>query len=260
MEALIMLRLFGTLLICFAIFLPLGSSTAFAWESPQQYGVEVRGGFGQYDMGDVTSGIESLQKNMMKKGISTTLSEKDKGPLAGFSFLYRPTKHTMWEVGFNALLDVENKSDQKFGTDTTSGQILMHANEFFLKGTVVATVTDYLHVDFGGGVSYYNAEIQLQDRLSPSYVYDAVGRAFGLIGGIDAELLVNKRVGVFVMGGGRIANANHFSYWDAQTNQRLYLTVVNGTRPIEVNLSGAYATAGLRFYFDKVTKPVDFTR
>ncbi len=257
-----MLRLFGTVLICSIAVLLLGSSSAFAWDSPQKYGVEIRGGFGKYDMGDVKPGIESLNSAIRKKygANASTLNEKDNGPMGGFSFLYRPSKHTMWEVGFNALMDVENKAEQRSGTDTTSGQILTHANEFFVKGNVVATITDYLHLDFGGGVSYYNAELQVQDRLNSNYVYDAVGRAFGLVGGVNAELLVTKHMGVVLGGGGRIANANNFSYWDASTNQRKYLKVVGGSRPIEVNLSGAYGQAGLRFYFDPVTKPVDFTR
>jgi len=29
---------------------------------------------------------------------------------------------------------------------------------------------------------------------------------------------------------------------------------------MEVNLSGVYGLLGLRFYFDKVTKPVDYSR
>ncbi|HEY3294200.1 MAG TPA: hypothetical protein VGL38_02050 [bacterium] len=255
-----MLRLFGTVLICFIVVLLVGSSTAFAWDSPQKYGVEVRGGFGKYDMGDVTPGIESLRNDMKKHSIATTLSEKDQGPMGGFSLLFRPSKHAMWEIGFNALLDVENKAEQQFGTDTTSAQMLMHANEFFVKGNAVATITDYFHVDFGAGLSYYNAELQVQDRLNSSFVYDAVGRAFGLIGGVNAELLVTKRVGVILGGGGRIANTSNFTYWDPVTRQRTYLKVIGGSRPIEVNLSGAYANAGLRFYFDPVTKPVDFTR
>lgn len=257
-----MLRLFGTVLICFIVILLVGSSTALAWDSPQRYGVEIRGGFGKYDMGDVTPGIESLDNAIKKKygANATTLSEKDQGPMGGFSLLFRPSKHAMWEAGFNAIMDVENKASQRIGTDTTSGQFLMHANEFFVKGNVVATITDYFHVDLGGGVSYYNAELQLQDRLGGTYVYDAVGRAFGLIGGVNAELLVTKRVGVVLEGGGRLANANNFTYWDPATDQRKSLRVVGGSRPIEVNLSGYFASAGLRFYFDPVTKPVDFTR
>jgi hypothetical protein len=73
-------------------------------------------------------------------------------------------------------------------------------------------------------------------------------------------LLVTKRVGLILGGGGRVANTNNFSYWDPATGPRKVLKVVGGSRPIEVNLSGAYGQAGLRFYFDPVTKPVDFTR
>jgi hypothetical protein len=251
-------RLFGTILICVAVAVALGSSAALAYDSPQQYGVELRGGFGMYDMGDVTPGIETLQANLNANRIANTLNEADNGPAAGLSFLYRPSRHTMWEAGFNAILDVENKVNTN--PDTASGQILMHANEFFLKGNVVATLTDRVHLDFGAGVSYYNTELQLQDNYRGQYYYDAVGRGFGLIGTAGVEFLLTKRVGLIAQGGGRIVNTSHFTYYDDATALRTVLNVPGGTRPMEVNLSGAYANLGLRIYFDKVTKPVDFTR
>jgi hypothetical protein len=250
-------RFLGTVIICCALALALGSSTALAYDSPQKYGVEVRGGFGQYDMGDVTPGIENLQRNLTVNHIPSSLSEKDTGPLGGFSLLFRPSKHAMWEIGFNALTDVENKVTSI--PDTSSGQILMHANEFFVKGTLVATVTDRVHLDFGAGLSYYNAELQIQDNYGRRYNYDAVGRAFGLIGTIGMEYLVSNRVGLILQGGGRLANTSNFSY-ESSTGVRSGLGVINGTRGMEVNLSGAFGAAGLRFYFDKVTQPVDFTR
>lgn len=251
-------RLFGTILICVAVAVALGSSAALAYDSPQQYGLEVRGGFGMYDMGDVTSGIETLQANLNANRVPNSLTTADNGPAAGISFLYRPARHTMWEVGFNALLDVDNTVDTT--PDTASGQILMHANEFFLKGNVVATLTDRLHLDFGAGVSYYNTELQVQDNYRGRYTYDAVGRGFGLLGTAGLEFMVTNRVGVLLQGGGRIVNTSHFTYFDNDTQLRTVLDVPEGTRPMEVNLSGAYANLGLRIYFDKVTKPVDFTR
>jgi hypothetical protein len=253
-----MLRHIGTILICFGMLVLLGSSSAFAG-SPQQYGIEVRGGFGQYNMGDVTPGIESIQAAMMAKGITTSLDEKDTGPAGGFSLMFRPTRHSMWEVGFNALFDVNNKSMSI--PDTATGQILMHANEFFVKGSVIATVTDKLQLDFGAGLSYYNAELQIQDQATPAYFYDADGRAFGLIGTVGVEYLLTQRVGLTLQGGGRIANTTHFSYINSSLRVREGLEILpNGGRPFEVNLSGLFGQAGLRFYFDPVTKPVDFTR
>jgi hypothetical protein len=253
-----MLRHIGTILICFGMLVLLGSSSAFAG-SPQQYGIEVRGGFGQYNMGDVTPGIKSIHAAMVAKGMTASLELKDSGPAGGFSLVYRPTRHSMWEVGYNALFDVNNKSNST--PDTASGQILMHANEFFVKGTLVATVTDLLHVDMGLGLAYYNAELQIQDQATPAYYYDADGRAFGLVGTVGVEYLLTKRIGVILQGGGRIANTTHFTYINTSLRAREGLEILpNGGRPFEVNLSGAYGQAGLRFYFDPVTKPVDFTR
>jgi len=251
-------RPFGTILICVALAVALGSSAAFAYDSPQQYGVELRGGFGMYDMGDVTPGIQTLQSDITARRIANSLTEADAGPAAGISFLYRPSRHAMWEIGYNAILDVENSVDTT--PDTSSAQILMHSNEFFLKGNLVATVTDRFHVDFGAGVSYYNTELQIQDNNRGRYWYDAVGRGFGLIGGVGLEYLLTQRVGLVAQGGGRIANTSHFTYYDNATRQRTVLPVVNGTRPMEVNMSGAFGQLGLRIYFDKVTKPIDFTR
>jgi hypothetical protein len=250
-------RYIGTVLVCCAIVFTLGSSPAFAYESPQQYGIEVRGGFGQYDMGDVTTGIESMQHMLANNSISSTLSKSNQGPAGGFSLLYRPSKHTLWEVGFNALTNISNKVDAQ--PDSFSGEILMHANEFFVKGDVVATLTNRLHLDFGGGIAYYVSELQIQDNYTRRYNYDADGRAFGLIGTVGLEFLATKHLGIILQGGGRLANTANFSY-ESTPGVRSGVSVLNGTRPIEVNLSGAYGTAGLRVYFDKVTKPVDFTR
>jgi hypothetical protein len=257
MEALIMHRLFGTGLILLAlVFVAMGSNTALASDSPQKYGVEVRGGFGMYDMGDVKPGIESYQGTLRAAHIPSTLNEKDNGPAAGFSFLYRASRHTMWEVGYNALMDVNNKLD---APDSASAQILMHSSEFFFKGHIVATLTNRIQASIGGGISYYNAELQVQNNHTRAYYFDADGRAFGLVGSVGLECLLTKRLGLSLQGGGRVANATHFSYRD-QTDMRTELSAVGGGRPMEVNLSGAYATLGLRFYFDPVTGTMDFTR
>jgi hypothetical protein len=285
MEALTMHRLIGTVLICIAlVFVAMGSNSAFAQQapdrwgtpttsttqkpaetqaaavstSPQKYGIEVRGGFGQYDMGDVTPGIQQMATNLWDKGIIGVTETKDVGPAAGFSLLFRPTRHAMWEVGYNALMDVENKVTTI--PDTASGQILMHASEFFVKGNLVATLTDRVNLNFGAGISYNVAELQIQDNLKGEYFYDADGRAFGLVGSLGIEFLVTNRIGLNLQGGGRLANTTWFSYIDKTTGNRATLSAIGGGRPMEVNLSGAYANLGLRFYFDPVTKPVDFSR
>lgn len=253
-----MYRFSGTSIVCLLLLVAWGSIPAQAQDSPQKYGIELRGGFGMYEMGDVTSGIESIQRAVRSNStpISNSLSTSDNGPLGGFSFLYRPTAHTMWEVGYNAILDVENTVDTS--PDTASGQILMHANEFFLKGNVVATLSQRIHADFGAGVSYYNAELQVQDNLRRRYYYDAVGRSWGLIGTVGLEFLLSNRVGLLLQGGGRFANVTHFSYETSGTRQQL--SVIDGTRPMEVNLTGGFGVLGLRIYFDRVTRPVDYTR
>jgi hypothetical protein len=257
MEALIMHRLFGTGLMFLAlVIVAMGSNTAFASDSPQKYGVEIRGGFDMYDMGDVKPGIESYQSTLKAAHIPNSLTEKDNGPAAGISFLFRPSRHTMWEVGYNALMDVENKLD---APDSASAQILMHANEFYLKGHLIATITDRIQASFGGGISYYNAELQIQNNHTRVFNYDADGRAFGLVGSVGLEFLLTNRLGLNLQGGGRVANATHFSYRD-QTDSRTELSAVGGGRPMEVNLSGAFVTLGLRFYFDPVTGTMDFTR
>jgi hypothetical protein len=279
MEALTMHRLSGTVLICIAlVFVAMGSNSAFAqttpdrWttksapeapaatysETPQKYGVELRGGFGIYDMGDVIPGIDKMTLDRWNDGMIAIPTTKDNGPSGGFSFMFRPTKHSMWEVGFNALMDVENKVNTV--PDTASGQILMHANEFFVKGNVIATITDRLQASFGAGISYNVAELQIQDNLNRLYYYDADGRAFGLVGSVGIEFLLTKRLGLNLQGGGRLANTTWFSYIRSDTGTRDMLPAIGGGRPMEVNLSGAYANLGLRFYFDPVTKAVDFTR
>ena len=42
-------RFFGILLVCMLV-IAAGSNSAFAYDGPHKYGVELRGGFGQYDM------------------------------------------------------------------------------------------------------------------------------------------------------------------------------------------------------------------
>ena len=250
-------RLIGTIGVCAALILVLGSGTALAFDSPQKYGVEVRGGFGVYDMGDITPGIETMQSNLNRVQIPNTLNSSDAGPAAGMSFLYRPSKHTMWEVGYNALLEVENTVDTT--PDTASGEILMHGSEIFVKGIVVATPADFLHVNLGAGLGYYGANLQIQDRYGRRFNYDAKGRAFGLIGSAGIELLPTPRLGIILSGGARVANTKHFSYESTPASQS-NLTAIGSTRTMEVNLSGFYGSLGLRFYFDKVTKPIDFKR
>lgn len=229
-------------------------STASADESKQRYGVELRGGFGMYDLGDIVSGREYIQNERA----GNTLTSSDGGPTGGLSGLFRPTKHSLWEFGYNALLDVDNTVENSF-SDTASGQILMHANEFFLKGSGVILLTDRIHLDLGAGVSYYNVELQIQDDFGRRYNYDAVGRCWGLLGSGNLEFLLTDRFGLALGGGARVANATDFSQ-EASIGVRSILPVIGGSRPMEVNMSGAYGQLGLRFYFDKVTKPIDFSR
>ncbi|RPH94933.1 hypothetical protein EHM69_06030 [candidate division KSB1 bacterium] len=252
-----MRRFIGTISLCAALILALGSSTVLAEDNLHKYGVEIRGGFGFYDMGDVTPSVESMQAALSSAGRSSTLDLNDSGPAGGLSLLYRPSRHTMWEIGYSALMDVENRVETN--SDSTSGEIDMHGGELFFKGHVVATITDALHLDFGAGFSYCNANLLIMDNFGHRYYYDAKGRAFGLIGSVGLELLLTKHLGIMVQGGGRLANTAQYSY-ELTPGQRTSLSVPGGSRPMEVNLSGVFANAGLRFYFDKVTKPIDFSR
>lgn len=248
-----MFRILGIGVVLALTCLCLQSGPALAYDSPQQFGVEIRGGFGMYDMGDVSAGADFLKKQ--KAG--NTLTEGDMGGAAGFSGIYRSSKHVAWEFGYNALLDVENLVESTI--PDSQGQILMHANEFFVKGSVITYLTNSLQLGLGAGVSYYNTELQIQDDFNKRYNYDAVGRGFGLLGGLSLELLLTQRMGLVLNGGGRVANTSDFSQ-ESSPGVRSSLNVLGGTRPMEVNLSGGFATLGLRFYFDKTTPPVDFGR
>ncbi len=245
-------RLFGILLVC-ALVIAAGSNTALAYSGPQQYGLELRGGFGLYDMGDVSQGASYIEEARPGNSLTTA----DSGPIGGLSLLYRPAKHQLWELGYNALLDVENSIESTI--PDSNGSILMHANEFFLKAHVVPTIGDRIHLNLGVGLSYYNVELQIQDDFHHSYTYDAVGRSWGLLGSVGLEFLLTERLGLNLQGGGRVMNANYFSFEDSPGHRDI-LNIPGGTRPMEVNLSGMYGSVGLRFYFDKVLKPVDFTR
>ncbi len=246
-------RYIGTMFLFALCVLALGSAPANAYEAKQQYGVELRGGFGIYDMGDISTGAEYLRRQRP----GNTLTEKDNGGMAGFSGLYRPARRQMWEVGYNAILDVENLVESSI--PDSSGQILMHANEYFLKGHWVSYFGERLQLSLGGGVSYYNVDIQIQDDFNKRYTYDAVARCFGLVGSAGLELLLSERVGLQLQGGGRLANASDFSQ-ESTTGVRTGVNVLGGSRPMEVNLTGAYVQLGLRMYFDKVTQPIDFSR
>jgi hypothetical protein len=250
-------RLIGTIGVCAALIVVLGSRTALAFDSPQKYGVELRGGFGMYDMSDVTTGIEHMQTTLNGVQIKNTLNKSDAGPAAGLSLIYCPSRHAMWEVGYNALLEVTNSVDTT--PDTASGEILMHASEFFLKGNLVGTPAKFLHLNLGAGVAYYNANLQVQDNYLRRYNYDATGRAFGLIGSAGVEILPMPSFGIVVQGGARVANTKSFSY-EVTPGTRGNLPIIGGSRTMEVNLSGVYGLVGMRFYFDKVTQPVDFSR
>ena len=250
-------RFIGTFLAVVLVIAVVGSGAALAYDSPRKYGVEFRGGFNIYDMGDVPSSTLALQQNLNRASVKNSIAQDSSGLSGGLSFLYRPTAHTMWEAGYNAILDVENTVDTT--PDTASGQILMHANEFFVKGNVIATITRNLEANFGAGVSYYNVELQIQDNLSRRYNYDAVGRSWGLIGTVGLEYFLTQRAALSLQGGGRITNAGNFSY-ESSSGSRTGVPVINGSRSMEVNLAGVFASLGLRIYFDKVTKPIDFTR
>jgi hypothetical protein len=247
-----MFRLFATSVVLALLCLSLQSRPALAYDSPQMYGVELRGGYGTYNMGDVTAGADYLKAR--KAGNS--LTKADAGGAAGFSLLYRPARHVMWEAGYNALLDVENLVESV--KPDTQGQILLHANEFFVKGSLISYLTNSLQLGLGAGVSYYNAELQVQDDFDGRYDYDAVGRGFGLLGGASLEFLASQRVGVVLAAGGRVVNTSDFT--KDVSGVRTTVKVLGGDRPIEVNLSGMYAQLGLRFYFDKTTQPIDFGR
>ena len=245
-------RILGILLVC-ALVIAAGSNSALAYTSPQKYGVEFRGGFGVYDMGDVTSGAEFMQRERA----GNTLTTADSGPMGGLSILYSPTRHSTWEIGYNALFDVENSVESTI--PDSSGSIIMHANEFYAKAHLVPTIGDRIRLNLGVGFSYYNVELQVQDDFARRYNYDAVGRAFGLLGSAGIEFLLTQRLGLNLQGGARLANASNFSY-EPTTGVRTGLNVIGGNRPIEVNISGVYGSVGLRLYFDKVFPPVDFSR
>jgi hypothetical protein len=243
-------RMFGTILMTGLILLSV-SQAGFSYDGPQKYGIQLGGGMGQYDLGDVTLGTDYMKS----QAPGATVNETDMGPVGNLTLLFRPSRHQLWEVGFNALMDVENSVQN----DTATGQILMHANEFFLKANVVAYPMNKLHLNLGLGLGYYNAELQIQDEFSGRFNYDAVGRGWGLIGSAGLELLLQDNLGLYLGGGARVMNASQFSY-ESVPGVRTFLPVLGGSRPMEVNLTGGYANVGLRFYFDQVTKPIDFTR
>jgi hypothetical protein len=254
-------RLIGTILTLVALF-ALGSGAAYAYDSPHKFGIELRGGFGQYDMGDINQGTTFFQTGHAPNPNSPSSSDRfittgDNGPTGGLSLLYRPSKHTIWEIGLNSLMDVENSVVNQRGD--SSGQILMHANEFFLKGSVLVPVADRLILDFGAGVGYYNTELQIQDDFNSHYYYDVDGRGWGVLGTGGLELLLSSRIGIHLGGGFRLTNTTDFTYESAPGN-RAGLNALGSGRPMEVNLSGMFGNGGIRFYFDRVTKPVDFTR
>jgi hypothetical protein len=230
-----------------------GSNTASAYSGPNTYGIEMRGGFGVYDMGDVPQVVGYMNRT----GVATTTTNADNGPMGGFSLLFRPARHQLWEVGFNAILDVESTVDSAI--PDTNGSVLMHANEFFLKANVVPWIGDRLSANLGLGLSYYNVELQIQDDFNRRYVYDADGRAWGLLATAGLEYFLADRLGLSVQGGVRVANATYFSYESNGVRSGLNVSPSN-PRPAEVNLTGAYGSVGLRFYFDKVFPPIDFGR
>lgn len=247
-----MYRLLGTL--CIASLLTLSvTATSFAYDSPRKYGIQLGGGFGLYDMGDVSLGTDYLTD--LRSGNTATTA--DTGPMGGFALLYRPARHQMWEIGYNAILDVENLVEN--AAADSSGQILMHANEFYAKAVVVTYPAERLNLNFGVGLAYYNAELQIQDDFTRRFYYDAVGRAFGLVGSLGLELGLSEQLGLYLGGGGRLVNTNNFTY-ESSPGVRSSLPVLGGSRAMEVNLTGGYAQLGLRMYFDKVTKPIDFSR
>jgi len=245
-------RLFGTVIITCALLLSV-TQAGFSYDSPQKYGIQLGGGLGIYDMGDITLGTDY----MMNENPGSKLSEEDMGPTGNIAFLYRPARHQLWEAGYSAILDVENSVTD--APDTTRGEILMHGSEFYMKAHIVTYPSEKLHLNFGFGLAYYNVELQIQDEFSGRYNYDAVGRAWGALGSIGIEYLMSDRVGLYLNGGGRLVNAANFSY-ESVPGVRSSVPVLGGSRQFEVNLTGAQVGLGLRVYFDKITKPIDYTR
>jgi hypothetical protein len=245
-------RLMG--LLCIAVLLTLSVSTAsFAYDSPRKYGVQLGGGFGVYDMGDVSTGTDY----MLAQKSGNTATTADAGAMGNIAIIYRSSRHQMWEIGYNPLFDVENTVENS--SIDSSGQILMHSNEFYAKALIVTYPTERLNLNFGVGLAYYNTELQIQDDFTRRYYYDATGRSFGLIGSLGLEFMLSEQTGIYLGGGGRWTNSNNFSY-ESTPGTRTSVSVLGGSRPMEVNLSGGYAQLGLRLYFDKVTKPIDFSR
>jgi len=241
-------------LLCIATLLTLSVTTSsFAYESARKYGVQFGGGFGVYDMGDVSLGTDY----MLRQRPGNKATTGDAGPMGNIAIVYRTARHQMWEVGFNPLFDVENLVENASGD--SSGQILMHSNEFYLKAIIVTHPSERLNLNFGVGLAYYNTELQVQDDFTRRFYYDAVGRSFGAIGSLGIEFGLSEQTGLILGVGGRLTNSNNFSY-ESSPGVRSGVTVLGGNRPMEVNLTGGYAQLGLRFYFDQVTKPIDFSR
>ncbi|MBK8130532.1 MAG: hypothetical protein IPK53_17075 [bacterium] len=245
-------RLIGLLSIATLLTLSVTTSS-FAYESPRKYGIQMGGGFGVYDMGDISLGTDYLLG--LRPGNSA--STADGGPMGNFAVIYRPSRHQMWEIGYNPLFDVENLVENSRGD--SSGQILMHANEFYAKAMIVTYPAERLNLNFGLGIGYYNTELQIQDDFTRRFYYDAVGRGWGALGSVGLELGLSERMGLYLGGGGRLVNTTNFTH-ESSPGVRSAVSVLGGSRPFEVNLTGGYGQLGLRFYFDKVTKPIDFNR
>ncbi len=130
---------------------------------------------------------------------------------------------------------------------------LMHGNEFYAKAVIVTYPSERLNLNFGVGLAYYNTELQVQDDFTRRFYYDAVGRAFGLIGSLGLELGLSERMGLYLGGGGRLVNSNNFSY-ESSPGIRSGVTVLGGSRPMEVNLTGGYGQVGLALVFRQSDK------
>jgi len=216
-----------------------------------KYGILVTGGGSTYLMDDIND-FRLPSNDHRVRGNS---EDAQMGISYGLALLYRSHEKFRWTIGYTKLGDDRAYSSWAGAQGTAvEYEQKVSGSEVYLMGSYLWYVTDWLHFHLGAGPSIVTGHLDRSYTASTDNNFDnAKGRAFGLRALFGLEVMFAKNLALHLAGGARFANVPELNYEDRYGNT---VSAKWDPNPMKMaaDFTGAFAEAGLRFYFEPATK------